>query len=131
MFAAPGLEIRRKKTVIFLLTLALRDTCGTIEISGGVPRAGNTVVLPELCLISPHRAADTPVYCGVIVMAWRALNCRAGRKTLIECERFHRLTGFSEQARWINEILEQTEHLTNSCSTSVNNIYYFLLLILY
>lgn len=64
------------KTVIFRLTLALGDACGTIEISGGVAGAGNAVVLSELCLIGAYGAADTAVNRGVVVMTRRALDCR-------------------------------------------------------
>lgn len=74
-----------------MLTLALRDTCCTIKISGGVPRAGDTIVLSELCLIRPHWAADTPVYRGVVVMAWRTLNCRVEMNIHIKWGRFGRL----------------------------------------
>lgn len=72
------------KTIIFILTLALRDTCGTIKISGGISRTGDAVVLFKLCLIGPHRAADTAVYCGVVVMTWRTINCREKVKILSE-----------------------------------------------
>lgn len=66
----------RANTQTFGLTLALRDACGTIKISGGVARAGNAVVLSELCLIGAYGAADTAVNRGVVVMTRRALDCR-------------------------------------------------------
>lgn len=74
------------KRVIFRLTLALRDACGTIEISGGVAGAGNAVVLSELCLIGAYGAADTAVNRGVVVMTRRALDCRG--------EAYKSFTGF-------------------------------------
>lgn len=63
-------------TDICRLTLALRDACGAIEISGGVAGAGNAVVLSELCLIGAYGAADAAVNRGVVVMTRRALDCR-------------------------------------------------------
>lgn len=44
------------------------DVGGTVEVSGGVPRAGDAVVLPKLRLVSSCRAADTAVGTGVVVM---------------------------------------------------------------
>lgn len=73
----------RGSTDVFTLTLALRDAGGTIEIGGCVAGAGNAVILPELCLIGAHGAADAAVDRGVVVMTGRALDCRErGKKSL-------------------------------------------------
>lgn len=73
----------RANTDVFTLTLALRDARGTIEISGCVAGAGNAVILPELCLIGAHGAADAAVNRGVVVMTGGALDCRERKKKLV------------------------------------------------
>lgn len=45
------------------------DVGGAIKVSGGVPRAGDTVVLPKLRLVGSCWAADTAVVAGVVVMS--------------------------------------------------------------
>lgn len=79
---APGCG---RAQTFFTLTLALRDARGTIEISGCVAGAGNAVILPELCLIGAHGAADAAVDRGVVVMTGRALDCRErGKKACLQ-----------------------------------------------
>lgn len=63
------------------LTLALRDAGGAVEVGGGVSRAGDAVVLPELRLVGPHGAADAAVHRGVVVVTRRTLDCTAGGDT--------------------------------------------------
>lgn len=60
---------------MLLLTFALRDTCGSIKVSGGVSWTGNAVILSKLCLIGPHWTANTAVDGGIVVMTWRTLDC--------------------------------------------------------
>lgn len=71
---------------MFQFTFALRDACGPIKVSGGVSRTGDAVILPELCLIGPHWAANTAVDGGVVVMTWRTLNCREELKKNINSD---------------------------------------------
>ena len=59
-------------------TLALGDVGGAVEVRGGVPRAGYAVVLPELGLVRPGRAADAAVGGGVVVVTWSAVHWRRG-----------------------------------------------------
>lgn len=42
---------------------------GSVKVSGGVPRAGDAVVLPKLRLVGSCWAADTAVGTGVVVMS--------------------------------------------------------------
>ncbi len=51
------------------ITFAVGDIGGTIKVSGGVPWAGDAVVLPKLRLVCPCWAADTAVGTGVVVMS--------------------------------------------------------------
>lgn len=51
------------------LTFAVGDIGGTIEVSGGIPRAGDAVVLSKLRLVGSCWAADTAVGTGVVVMS--------------------------------------------------------------
>lgn len=62
---------------IVLHTFTLHDVSGAIKVSGCVSRAGNAVVLSKLSLIFAHRAADAAVCASVVVMSWRALDCRS------------------------------------------------------
>lgn len=57
-------------------TFTLHDVSGAIKVSGCVSRAGNAVVLPKLSLIRARRTADAAVCAGVVVMSWRALDCK-------------------------------------------------------
>lgn len=50
-------------------TFAVGDVGGSVEVSGGVPRAGDAVVLPKLRLVGSCWAADTAVGAGVVVMS--------------------------------------------------------------
>lgn len=63
------------------LTLALGDAGGAVEVGGGVARAGDAVVLPELRLVRAHGAADAAVHRGVIVVTRGTLDCTAGGDT--------------------------------------------------
>ncbi len=58
-------------------TFALHDVSGAIKVGGGVSRAGDAVVLPKLSLIRARGTADAAVCAGVVVMTWRALDCRS------------------------------------------------------
>lgn len=60
-----------------LHTFALHDVSGAIKVGGGVSRAGDAVVLPKLSLIGTRGTADAAVCAGVVVMSWRALDCRS------------------------------------------------------
>lgn len=60
-----------------LCTFALHDVSGAVEVGGGVPGAGDAVVLSELPLVGARRTADAAVCAGVVVMSWRALDCRS------------------------------------------------------
>lgn len=55
-------------------TFAVGDIGGTIKVSGGVPGAGDAVVLPKLRLVGSCWAADAAVRAGVIVMSGRAVH---------------------------------------------------------
>ena len=63
-----------------VLTLALRDAGGSVKVRGGVAGAGDAVVLPELRLVGPLRAADAAVHGGVVVVAGGALDCGATKR---------------------------------------------------
>lgn len=58
-------------------TFALHDVGGAVEVGGGVPGAGDAVVLSELPLVRARRTADAAVCAGVVVMSRRALDCRS------------------------------------------------------
>lgn len=60
-----------------LRTFALHDVSGAVKVGGGVPGAGHAVVLSELPLVRARRTADAAVCAGVVVMSWRALDCRS------------------------------------------------------
>lgn len=51
------------------ITFAVRHIGGTIKVSGGVPWAGDAVVLSKLRLVGSCWAADTAVGAGVVVMS--------------------------------------------------------------
>ncbi len=51
------------------VTFAVGDVGGTVKVSGGVPWAGDAVVLPKLRLVGSCWAADTAVGTGVVVMS--------------------------------------------------------------
>lgn len=58
------------------LTFAVRDIGGAIKICTGVARAGDAVVLTKLRLVCSHRAPDTSVCCGVVIVSRRTVNCK-------------------------------------------------------
>lgn len=68
-------------------TFAVGDTSGAIEVSAGVARAGDTVVLPELGLVAAHRAANAAVCGSVVVVARGAVHCRWGHTMRVWCTR--------------------------------------------
>lgn len=55
-------------------TFAVGDVGGAVKVGGGVPRAGDAVVLPELGLVGPRRAADAAVGGGVVVVSRSAVD---------------------------------------------------------
>lgn len=57
-------------------TFALHDVGGAVKVCGCVSWAGDAVVLPKLPLIGARRTADAAMSAGVVVMSWRALDCR-------------------------------------------------------
>ena len=54
------------------------DVGGSVEVRGGVPRAGDAVVLAELGLVGPGRAADAAVGGGVVVVTRSAVHWGRG-----------------------------------------------------
>lgn len=58
-------------------TFALHDVSGAVEVRGGVSRAGDAVVLSKLSLVRARWTADATMCAGVVVMSWRALDCRS------------------------------------------------------
>lgn len=54
------------------------DIGGAIKICTGVARAGDAVVLTKLRLVCSHRAPDTSVCCGVVVVSRRTVNYKVG-----------------------------------------------------
>lgn len=59
------------------VTFALHDVSGAVKVGGGVSRAGDTVVLSKLPLVRARWTADAAMCAGVVVMSWRALDCRS------------------------------------------------------
>lgn len=59
------------------LTFALHDVSGAVEVGGGVSGAGDAIVLSKLPLVRACRTADAAMGAGVVVMSWRALDCRS------------------------------------------------------
>lgn len=55
-------------------TFALGHRSGAVEVSGGVARAGNAKVLPEIGLVAAQGAADAAVHAGVVVVPGGALH---------------------------------------------------------
>ena len=70
--------IRRNYCIKDRHTFALHEVSGAIEVGGGVSRTGDAVVLPKLSLKRARGTADAAVCAGVVVMSWRALDCRRG-----------------------------------------------------
>lgn len=59
------------------VTFALHDVSGAVEVGGGVSGAGDAVVLSKLALVRARWTADAAMCAGVVVMSWRALDCRS------------------------------------------------------
>lgn len=57
-------------------TFTLHDVSGAIKVSGRVSGAGNAVILSKLSLVRAGWTADAAVCAGVVVMSWRALDCK-------------------------------------------------------
>lgn len=55
-------------------TFAMGDVGGAVEVSGGVPGAGDAVVLSELGLVCADGTADTAVSAGVVVVSRGTVN---------------------------------------------------------
>lgn len=51
------------------------NICCAIKVSGCVPWAGDTVVLPKLRLVRSCRAADAAVGAGVIIVSRSTVYC--------------------------------------------------------
>lgn len=57
-------------------TFALHDVGGAVEVRGCVSRTGHAVVLAKLPLVGASWTADAAVGAGVVVVSWRALDCK-------------------------------------------------------
>lgn len=57
-------------------TFALHYVGGAIKVRGGVSRAGDAVILAKLSLECACGTADAAVCAGVVVVSWRALDCK-------------------------------------------------------
>ena len=51
------------------VTFAVGDVGGAVKVRGGVPGAGDAIVLPKVILVGASCAADTAVGAGVVVMS--------------------------------------------------------------
>lgn len=51
------------------ITFTVGDVGGTVKVSGGVPGAGDAVVLPKIRLVGSCWAADAAVGTGVVEMS--------------------------------------------------------------
>jgi len=56
------------------VTFAVGDVGGSVEVRGGVPRAGDAVVLAKVRLVGSSCAADAAVGGGVVVMTRSAVH---------------------------------------------------------
>lgn len=57
-------------------TFALHPVGGAVEVCGCVSRTGHAVVLAKLRLVGASGTADAAVGAGVVVVSWRALDCK-------------------------------------------------------
>lgn len=66
-------------------TFALHDVGGAVEVCGCVSWTGDAVVLAKLPLVGASGTADAAVCAGVVVMSWRALDCRGQTQRHARC----------------------------------------------
>lgn len=74
IFDAPRQETR---------TFALHLVGGAVEVRGCVSRTGHAVVLAKLPLVGASWTADATVGAGVVVVSWRALDCKEAKHSAV------------------------------------------------
>lgn len=86
------------------------DVGGAIKICTGVARAGDAVVLTKLRLVSSHRAPDTSVCCGVVVVSRRTVNCKVMRCITFKMQQKFLFPGHTWSATYLLGYKRQKRH---------------------
>lgn len=64
-------------------TFALHLVGGAVKVRGCVSRTGHAVVLAKLPLVGASGTADAAVGAGVVVVSWRALDCKEAKHSTV------------------------------------------------